>query len=144
MCYNSARAQTVLRVAKASAFEEKPMTRSVRLLAFASFTILGTCVLPSAGPLSQFADARGRQCFRANEVYGYSRAEDGFVDVRTGQGPFRLRLNPGCPDFSVIMQIGVRPMDSSWLCEGKDEVLIAPNRTGNNRCPISDISAVRA
>jgi len=119
------------------------MTRSVRLLAFASFTILGTCIAPSSGPLSETADARGRQCFRANDVHGFSRAEDGFVNVRTGQGPFRLRLNPACPDFSVIMRVGIRPMDSSWLCEGKDEMLIVPHLPTNNRCPISDISAVR-
>jgi len=120
------------------------MTRSVRLLAFASFTLLATCVAPPTGPFAQFADARGRQCFRAGDVYGYSQAADGFVDLQTGQGPFRLRMTPGCPDFSVIMRIGVRPMDSSWLCEGKDEVLITGNATANMRCPITDIRALRA
>jgi hypothetical protein len=120
------------------------MTKPARLLALASFTLIPACAAPPPGPFAQFADARGRQCFRANEVLGYSHGPDSVVDVQTAQGPFRLRLTPGCPDFSVIMQIGVRPMDSSWLCEGKDDVLITPNATGNTRCPVSDIRMLRA
>jgi hypothetical protein len=119
------------------------MTKPARLLALASFTLIAACAAPRPGPFAQFADARGRQCFRAGDVSSFSRAEDGFVDIQTAEGPFRLRLTPGCPDFSLIMQIGVRPMDSSWLCEGKDEVLITPNATGNTRCPISDIRALQ-
>ena len=119
------------------------MTRPAQLLALASLISLATCVAPPAGPFSQFADARGRQCFRATDVTGYSHAGDGFVDLQTSQGPFRLRMSPACPDFSVIMRIGIRPMDSSWLCEGKDEVLITGNATGNMHCPISDIHALR-
>jgi hypothetical protein len=116
------------------------MTKSARLIAFASIILATACAAPPPGPFSQFADARGRQCFRVNQVYDYSQGPDSFVNVQTVQGPFRMRVRGiGCPDFSWIMQIGIRPMDSSWLCEGKNDSLIAPNPAGNARCLVSDI-----
>jgi uncharacterized protein DUF6491 len=119
------------------------MTKPVRLIAFASFILLAACAATPAGPYAKFADARGRQCFRATDVDSYSPGPDGFVNVHTAQGPFRLRMTGvGCPDFGWIMQIGIRPMESSWLCEGRYDMLIAPNPAGNARCLVSNIQSL--
>jgi hypothetical protein len=116
----------------------KPAPFIVCVGAFAA----GACAVPPGTPVPQFAQSSGPQCFRANEVYGYTRGPDGFVDVQTASGPFRMHLGPGCPDFSWIMQIGVRPVESSWLCEGKSDELITAFQTPFSRCSISEIQAL--
>jgi hypothetical protein len=37
------------------------------------------------------------------------------------------------------MKIGIRPMESSWLCEGESQQLIAPHPGGLDRCFVSDV-----
>ena len=112
------------------------------LLACAAIFAAAGCAGPPGGPAPQFAQSRGPQCFRVNEVYGYSPGPDGFVDLQTAQGPFRVRLGPGCPDFSWLMQIGLRPMESSWLCERKWDVLITGDPIPANTCVISHIQSL--
>lgn len=109
------------------------------LLACAGALTVGACAMPPGAPAPQFAQSSGPQCFRANEVFGYTQGPDGVVDVQTANGPFQLRLGAGCPDFSWIMQIGVRPVESSWLCEGHPDELITAFQTPFSRCAISDI-----
>jgi len=118
------------------------MIKPTHLLALASFTVLAaSAVVP---PTSSPAAAQsGPQCFRANELYGYSPVAAGTVNVRTsGNRWFQMRLAGDCPNFSWIMQIGIRPMDSSWLCQGHPQELIAPYPGGLNRCYVSDIQPV--
>ena len=119
------------------------MFRPVLSVACATIAVVTSgCAGPSGNPVPQFAQLQGRQCFRANQVYGYTPGPNGDVDVRTAQGPFRIHLCQGCPDFSWIMQIGVRPVESSWLCEGMPDELITAFETQFNRCPISVIQAL--
>ena len=119
------------------------MFKPVHLLACATiFAFASGCAGPPGAPLPHFAQAQGPQCFRDNQVYGFRPAADGAVDVMTRQGPFRLHLGPGCPDFSWIMQIGVRTVDSSWLCEGKPDQLITAYQTPYSRCPILNVQAL--
>lgn len=118
------------------------MFRPVLSLACATIAaVTSGCAAPSSAPLPEFAQSN-RQCFRANQVYGYTPAPDGDVDISTAQGPFRVHLGSGCPDFSWIMQIGVRPVESSWLCEGRSDELITAFQTPFSRCPISGIHAL--
>jgi hypothetical protein len=117
------------------------MIRPAHLLALASFMAVATsAVPPSSAPA--FAQS-GPQCFRANELYGYKAGAGGIVNIQsTGHRWFQVRLSRGCPDFGWISQIGIRPMDSSWLCEGQAQELIAPNPAGLDRCYVSDIRSM--
>ena len=118
------------------------MFKPAALLAFIGIASLGACA-PPPGESAQFAVSSGRQCFRANELYGYSHEADGMVRIRTsGDRWFEMRLNRGCPDFSWIAQIGIRPVESQWLCEGRSDELIAPSPAGLDRCYVSDIRRV--
>ena len=114
----------------------KPVLACVAIFAAAS------CAGQPGAPAPQFAQSRGAECFRVNEVYGYSPGPDGLVDLQTAQGPFRVRLGPGCPDFSWFMQIGLRPMESSWLCERKWDVLITGSPVPGTACVISHIQSL--
>jgi hypothetical protein len=113
-----------------------------RLLACAAIFAAAGCAGPPDAPASQFAQSRGPECFRVNEVYGYSSGPDGLVDLQTAQGPFRVKLGPGCPDFSFFMEIGLRPMESSWLCERKWDMLITGDPIATNTCTISHIQSL--
>jgi hypothetical protein len=115
------------------------MMKPSSLLLSISIVGLAGCAGAPTAPGTEMAQSRGPQCFRVNEVYSYTQAADGFVDLQTTSGPFRMHLDPGCPDFSWIMEIGIRPMDSSWLCERKADELITPNPYTNNRCFIGGI-----
>jgi len=118
------------------------MIKPGHLLALASFMAVATSAVPPPA-MSPAAAQSGPQCFRANELYGYRPGVGGLVSVQTtGHRWFQMRLNIGCPDFSWIMQIGIRPMDSSWLCEGRPQELIAPNPVGVDRCYVSDIRPI--
>lgn len=117
------------------------MIKPVPMLACAAVFAITACAAPPPGPVPEFA-MNGRQCFRANQVYGFTPGPNGYVDLATGQGPFRVHLGPGCPDFSWIMQVGVRPVESSWLCEGKPDQLITAFDTPFSRCSISEIQAL--
>jgi hypothetical protein len=115
------------------------MIKPVPLCAYPAMVALAACAVPQDAYSPQYAQSRGPQCFRVNEVYGYSEAGARSVDLNTAQGPFRMHLGPGCPDFSWIMQIGIRPMESSWLCEGKTDVLITATPVPGNACIVGDI-----
>jgi hypothetical protein len=115
------------------------MIKLISLLAPLSMIALGACAAPEAAPYAQYAQSRAPQCFRVNEVYSFSEAGDGAVNLQTAQGPFRMQLGPGCPDFSWFMEIGIRPMESSWLCEGKSDVLITGSPIPGNACAVGSI-----
>ena len=116
------------------------MFKPVSLLACLSLVGVAACaVQPAAAPV-QFA--RAPQCFHANEVFGYTSAPDGSVQLQTAQGPFQIRLGPDCPDFSWMMEIGIRPVDDSWLCEGDPQQIITAYQTPLARCQITDIESL--
>ncbi len=118
------------------------MIEPVRLLACVAFAGIAGCAAPQTSSYASAPQSRGPACFRANEVTGYTPGPDGFVEVATAEGPFRLRLGPGCPDFSWIMEVGVRPMESSWLCEGKADELITAAPPPAHRCTVSEIESL--
>ena len=115
------------------------MIKPAHFLALASFTALAaSAVLPPS--MSPAVAQSGPQCFRANELYGYSPGPGGFVNIRTsGNRWFQIHLTGDCPNFSWIMQIGIRPMESSWLCRGRSQELITPYPGGLARCYVSGI-----
>lgn len=118
------------------------MIKPLPLLAGLSFVAITACAGPATTPATDFAQSRAPQCFRVNEVYAYSPGPDGMVQLQTAQGPFQMRLGRGCPDFSLIMQIGIRPMEASWLCEGRDDVLITGDPIPRNDCTVSEVQSL--
>jgi hypothetical protein len=116
------------------------MMKSVPALATISLIMTSACSFQPAAVPSQFA--RAPQCFHANEVLGYTAGPDGSVQLQTAQGPFQIRLGPNCPDFSWMMQIGVRPVDDSWLCEGHSQQIITAYQSQFSRCRITDIESL--
>jgi len=116
------------------------MFRSVRLLVFSSFVALSACAAPVPEGGTQLALSSGPQCFRVNELRGFRSGPDGLVSIQTaGDRWFQARLSSGCPDFGWIAQIGLRPRNSLWLCEGDADELIAPFPGARNNCYISGI-----
>lgn len=116
------------------------MFKPVHLLVFASFAAVAASAATLASTRVDYVRASGPQCFRASGVSRFLPGPPGFVIVRTeGNRWFQMHLSPGCPDFRLIMQIGVRPNDSEWLCEGKGDELggLPPDSSG--QCFVSDI-----
>jgi hypothetical protein len=116
------------------------MIKPLQLLACASFCAVTACAVEPAAAPTQLA--RAPQCFHANEVFGYAPQPDGSVQLQTAQGPFQIRLAPNCPDFSWVMQIGVRPGDDSWLCEGDPQQIITAYQSQFSRCEITEIESL--
>ncbi|HEY6048642.1 MAG TPA: DUF6491 family protein [Sphingomicrobium sp.] len=114
------------------------MPKLAKSLAIAGCAAVAGCAAPPP-PYAAIAQSSARQCFRADQVYGYQQGPYGTVDVQTASGPFRLHMGPGCPDFSWIMQIGVRPVESSWLCAGHPDQIITAYETQFSRCWVSEI-----
>ena len=115
------------------------MIKPIGLLVFASFAAAAGAYesLPVAAG-ARFAS--GPQCFRANDVSNYTAAAARTINVRVGGDRwFQMRLSGDCPGFGEMLQVGLRPMDSSWLCEGKSDELIVGSHDGTQRCFVSDI-----
>lgn len=119
------------------------MIKPMQFLACATLATISGCAAPPGGYYPELAQSRGPACFRVNEVHGFTQGPNGIVDLQTAQGPFRMRLSRGCPDFSYIMQIGIRPRESSWLCEGKFDELITGSPVPGNVCTVSEIQSLR-
>jgi|SRR5579884_858921 len=119
------------------------MFKPVQLLVFVSFTAVAASSAAPASTRADFIRASGPQCFRASEISRFVPGAPGFVMVRTeGNRWFEMHLSPGCPDFRLIMQIGVRPNDSNWLCEGKRDELGGLPQSDSGQCIVSDIREV--
>lgn len=119
------------------------MVKPVHLLVFLSFTAVAASAAAPARTGAELFRASGPECFRATGVSRYVAGPPGIVIVKAdGNRWFQLRLSPGCPDFRLIMRIGVRPTQSEWLCEGKgDELGGLPPESGG-QCFVSDIREV--
>lgn len=121
------------------------MMRPVPLLASTLVLSLAGCtaspVVPPGTP--QFAETGAPGCFRANEILSYAQGPDGMVNLTTVNGrAFEMHLGPGCPAASWIMDIGLRPWKSLWLCQGAVDKLTAPNPYVAGPCMVSSIREV--
>lgn len=116
------------------------MFKPVPLLVFVSFAAMAAS--PTAPVRKPVLLASGGQCFRASDVSDYRPGAAGVVQVRTeGNRWFELHVSPGCPDIRLLKEIGLRPRESSWLCQGQDDELITDTE---NRCFVSDIRELPA
>ena len=116
------------------------MFKPVHPLVFVSFTVVAAAATLAASTNAQYYRASGPQCFRPSNVSRFVPGPPGFVNVRTeGNRWFQLHLSPGCPDFRLIMQIGLRPSSSQWMCEGKTEELGGLPPGNGGQCFVTDI-----
>jgi hypothetical protein len=114
------------------------MFKPGHLLVFASFAPIAASASPPKDTAAFFVLASGPQCFRSSDVSAYTAGPAGFVNVRaTGNRWYQMRLSAGCPRFSEMMSVGIRPKHSNWLCEGKGDELIVERLM--DRCFVSDI-----
>lgn len=117
--------------------------KPVRFLTFASFAVLTACAAPGPDNAPPLAMSTGPQCFRVNELRAFRTAPDGSVAIRTsGNRWFELRLTGICPTFAWVAEIGIRPRNTLWLCEGSSEKLIAPFPAGGDNCYIEDVRRI--
>jgi hypothetical protein len=114
------------------------MFKPAHFLLLASFSaVAASAQAPTGVPF--FSSVSGRQCFRVATLAGYTPGPPGMVAIRADRGRwFQMHLSRGCPDFSLIMQIGLRPTESTWLCEG-DAAELAGLPLDRNVCFVGDI-----
>src|SRR5690606_37196337 len=103
---------------------------------------LAACA-PTGGP-DGAGDRTARQCFRPEQVTGFSAVDDRTVYVTTSpRRIFRLELLGPCPDVDWSHRIGIRSRRGSWGCRGLDEEILIPAGIGNigpRRCPVTHVA----
>lgn len=108
--------------------------------AAASILLLG-CTPQDSGP-SAAAGAAQRQCFRAQDVNGFTPVDRDTVDVHVSASrAYRLELVNHCGDINWSNRIAIRSRGSSWICTGSDlgTELIVPDAVGIDRCLVRTV-----
>lgn len=80
------------------------------------------------------------QCFRADDINGFSVVDDQTVDVSIGpRDVWRLTLFSPARDIDTSLRIGVEARGGSWVCQGMDATVIAPGPIGVQRYPVTTV-----
>ena len=80
------------------------------------------------------------QCFRADDINGFSVVDDQTVDVSIGpKNVWRLTLFSPARDLDTTLRIAVEARGSSWVCQGMDATVIAPGPIGPERYPVTAV-----
>ena len=118
------------------------MTRSAFL--FLPVLLLGCTPQPGGAPAAAPASS-GRQCFRAQDVNGYTPVSDNVVLVQAGASRyFRLELAGACPNIDWSRRIALQTTaGSSWVCQGLDAEIVVPDpSTLPQRCLVTSIQPI--
>ena len=119
------------------------MNTKLCLSAAAASILLNGCTAQDSGPSAAAgAASAGRQCFRAQDVNGFTPVDRDTVDVRVSASRvYRLELFTDCPDINWSHRIAIRSRGSSWICTGSDlgTELIVPDAIGIDRCLVRDV-----
>ena len=109
------------------------------LMAFVAATGLAACA-PTDGPASATA-AGARQCFRPQQVNGFSAEDRDTVYLNVGtRDIYRAEIVATCPEIDWSQRIAIRSTGGgSWICQGLDAEFIVPGPTHIDRCPVIDI-----
>jgi RES domain-containing protein len=111
-------------------------------LVLAAALAAGACTAASE-PQTAAASREGRQCFRAQDVNGFTARNEREVDVTVGaNNVYRLELMGRCPDVDWSQTIAIEARGSSWICSGLDAELIVPTAIGPQRCPVTAIRRI--
>lgn len=99
---------------------------------------LATAACAPQPPMSSGSPAR--QCFRAQEVNGFSAVNDRQVNLRVGVNDiWQLDLFARCPEVDWSMKLGIESRGSSWICSGLDATIITPSTIGPQRCAVQSV-----
>jgi hypothetical protein len=107
-----------------------------------SILLLGCTPQDTSPSAAAGATAAGRQCFRAQDVNGFTPVDRDTVDVQVSASRvYRLELFNDCPDINWSRGIAMRSRGSSWICTGSDlgTELIVPDAIGTGRCLVRDV-----
>lgn len=122
--------------------------RTLLPAALAASALLTGAVAPAAAAPPANPDAAGqanakdagRQCFRPDDVNGFTVVDDRTVNVRVGVGKiYQLTLFSSSPDIDWTQHIGIEARGTSWVCSGLDATLIVPSPIGAQRYPVTAI-----
>ena len=91
-------------------------------------------------PVAQAGATSGSDCFRAQQVSGYSSVSDEVVDVKVGANRFyRLQVSGYCPGAMFSQPVTLRTLGGgSWICRGLDAELIS----GGQSCMVRDVTPI--
>ena len=91
-------------------------------------------------PVAQAGAASAGECFRAQQVSGYSSVSDEVVDVKVGANRFyRLQVSGYCPGAMFSQPVTLRTLGGgSWICRGLDAELIS----GGQSCLVRDVAPI--
>lgn len=113
------------------------MVKSITSAAVLGLVIATAACAPTA-PLG--ASSPARQCFRAQDVNGFTAVNDRQVNLRVGVSDiWRLDLFARCPDVDWSLRLGIESRGSSWICSGLDATIIAPSPIGPQRCAVQSL-----
>ena len=80
------------------------------------------------------------ECFRADEVNGFSVIDNRTVDVSIGpRDVWRLTLFSKARDIDTALNISVAARTGSWVCQPTDATVIAPGPFGVQPYAVSAI-----
>jgi hypothetical protein len=111
----------------------------------ASAIAIGCAVTQSGTPARAAAPPSTRgQCFRVQDVNGYSPVSDNVVDVQAGASRyFRLSLDGWCPQSAFSRRVALKTSSgSSWICQGYDAEIVVPSSSGAERCLINNVQPI--
>ena len=117
----------------------RPITRFAALALLAA---TAACTTPATSETAQGGDpaAKGRQCFWARDVNGFSAVDDDTVNLRVGvKDVYQLELMGPCHDIDWAQKIAIQSRNGSFICSGLDAVLIAPSPIGPQRCHVRTV-----
>lgn len=121
------------------------MTRSAYVFLPFAAAMLAGCTVQPAATTAAAANTSGRQCFRAQDVNGYTPVSDDVVLVQAGASRyFRLELAGSCPNIDWSRRIALRSTSGgSWVCQGLDAEVIVPDPSNfPQRCLVTGIRQI--
>ncbi len=109
----------------------------------AAFALLAACA-DAGDPASASTQRSERQCFRAEQVNGFSAIDDDTVRVHVGANDvYELELFGPCQDVDWAERIAIRATGgSNWICRDIDAELIVPSAIGPSQCQVSGLRKV--
>ena len=95
-------------------------------------------------PATASSQGSGRQCFRAEQVNGFTAIDDDTVRVHVGANQvYELELFGPCQDVDCAERIAIRATGGSdWICRDIDAELIVPSAIGPSQCQVSGLRKV--
>lgn len=116
--------------------------RCLILAALLPMAALGACAAGTGEPGTTTAatERGGRQCFRPQDVNGFSPEGEDVVYLRVGANDiYRAEILGTCPDIDFTQRVAIRWRGTNWICQGLDAEFIVPGPLRADSCPITSL-----